>query len=124
MIKTTREENRELTNEYNEQCDLLKKYQKKRNTLMKKILALKKNNKNLKSFIRSLRKQIKNLKIKKSNEHVRNAFESSSSSYNASDSRAEMTADTNATNRLEKTKRSATILDSTVFIDDKNEFEH
>ncbi len=103
---------------------MLKKYQKKRNTLMKKILALKKNNKNLKSFIRFLRKQIENLKIEKSNEHVRNALESSSSSYNASDSRAKMTANTNATNRFEKTKRSTTILDSTVFIDDKNKFEH
>ncbi len=91
---------------------------------MKKILALKKNNKDLKSFIRSLRKQIENLKIEKSNEHARNAFESSSSSYNASDFRAKMTADTNATNRFEKTKRSATIFDSTVFIDDKNKFEH
>ncbi len=124
MIKATREENREIISEYNEQCDLLKKYQKKRNTLMKKILALKKNNKNLKSFIRSLRKQLENLKIKKSNEHVRNALESSFSSYNASDFRAKMTADTNATNRFEKTKCSTTILDSTVFIDDKNKFEH
>ncbi len=76
MIKTTHEKNRELTNEYNEQCDLLKKYQKKKNTLMKKILALKKNNKNVKSFIQFLRKQIKNLKIEKSNEHVRNTFKS------------------------------------------------
>jgi septal ring factor EnvC (AmiA/AmiB activator) len=124
MIKTTREENRELTNEYNEQCDLLKKYQKKKNTLMKKILALKKNNKNLKSFIRFLKKQIENLKIEKSNEYVRNAFESSSSSYNAFDSCAKMIADINATNRFEKTKRSTTIFDSTVFIDDKNKFEH
>ncbi len=124
MIKTIREKNQEITNEYNEQCDLLKKYQKKRNTLMKKILALKKNNKNLKSFIQSLRKQIKNLKIEKSNEHARNAFESSSSSYNTFDSRAKMTANINATNRFEKTKRSTTILDSTVFIDDKNKFEH
>ncbi len=124
MIKTTREKNRELTNEYNEQCDLLKKYQKKKNTLMKKILALKKNNKNLKSFIRSLRKQIENLKIEKSNEHARNALESLFSSYNASDSRVRMTANTNATNRFEKTKRSTTIFDSTVFIDDKNKFEH
>ncbi len=124
MIKMIREENRELINEYNEQCDLLEKYQKKRNTLMKKILALKKNNKNLKSFIRSMRKQIKNLKIEKTNEHARNALESSFSSYNASDSRARMTADINATNRLEKTKRFAAISDSTVFIDDKNKFEH
>ncbi len=124
MIKTTCEKNRELTNEYNEQCDLLKKYQKKKNILMKKILALKKNNKNLKSFIQSLKKQIKNLKIKKSNEHAQNAFESSSSSYNAFDSCARMTANINATNRLEKTKRSATILNSTIFIDDKNKFEH
>jgi phage shock protein A len=124
MIKTTREENREFINEYNEQCDLLKKYQKKRNTLMKKILALKKNNKNLKLFIRFLKKQIKNLKIEKSNEHVRNALESSFSSYNAFDLRAEMIANINATNRLEKTKRSTTILDSTIFIDDKNKFEH
>ncbi len=70
MIKITREENRELINEYNEQCDLLKKYQKKKDILMKKILALKKNNKNLKSFIQSLKKQIKNLKTKKSNKHA------------------------------------------------------
>ncbi len=91
---------------------------------MKKILALKINNKNLKLFIQSLKKQIKNLKIEKSNEHVRNAFESSFSSYNAFDTRARMIADTNATNSFEKTKRSATILDSTIFIDDKNKFEH
>ncbi len=91
---------------------------------MKKIFALKKNNKNLKSFIQSLRKQIKNLKIEKSNEHARNALESSFSSYNAFDLRAKMTANTNATNRLEKTKRFAAISDSTVFIDDKNKFDH
>ncbi len=124
MIKMTREENQELINEYNEQCDLLKKYQKERDILMKKILALKKDNKNLKSFIRSLRKQIKNLKAEKSNEHAQNAIKSSFFSYNASDTRARMTADTNATNSLEKTKRSTTIFDSTVFIDDKNKFEH
>ncbi len=124
MIKMTREENRELISEYNEQCDLLKKYQKERNTFMKKTLALKKDNKNLKSFIRSLRKQIKNLKAQKSNEHARNALESSFSSYKASDTRAKMTAGINATNSLEKTKRSTTILDSTIFIDDKNKFEH
>ncbi len=74
---------------------MLEKYQKKRNTLMKNILALKKNNKNLKSFIRFMRKQIKNLKIEKTNEHAQNALESSFSSYNASDSRARMTADIN-----------------------------
>ncbi len=91
---------------------------------MKKILALKKNNKNLKSFIRFLRKQIKNLKIEKSNEHVQNALESSFSSYNAFDFRAEMIADINATNHFKKTKRLTTIFDSTIFIDDKNKFEH
>ncbi len=42
----------------------------KKNILMKKILALKKNNKDLKSFIQSLKKQIKNLKIEKLNEHI------------------------------------------------------
>ncbi len=74
---------------------MLEKYQKKKNTLMKKILALKKNNKNLKSFIRFMRKQIESLKIEKTNEHAQNALESSFSSYNASDSRARMTADIN-----------------------------
>ncbi len=91
---------------------------------MKKILALKKNNKNLKSFIRFLRKQIKNLKIEKSNEHVKNVSKSFLSLYNAFDSRAEMIAIINATNRLEKTKRSVIIFDSTVFIEDKDKFEH
>ncbi len=124
MIKMIREKNQEFISEYNEQCDLLKKYQKKRNILMKKILALKKDNKNLKSFIRSLRKQIKNLKVEKSNEHARNAFESSFFSYNAFDTRARMIADINATKSFEKTKRSATIFDLTVFIDDKNKFEY
>ncbi len=124
MIKTTREENQKLINEYNEQCDVLKKYEKKRNILIKKILALKKDNKNLKSFIRSLRKQVKNLKIEKSDEHARNALESSFFSYNVFDTRAKMIANTNATNHLEKTKRSTTIFDSTIFIDDKNKFEH
>ncbi len=124
MIKTTREKNREFINEYNKQCDLLKKYQKERNTFMKKILALKKDNKDLKSFIQSLRKQIENSKIEKSDEHARNALESSFFSYNASDTRARMIANTNATNNFEKTKRSTTIFDSTVFINDKNKFEH
>ncbi len=91
---------------------------------MKKILVLKKNNKNLKSFIRSLKKQMKNLKIEKSNEHAQNAFESSFFSYNAFDICARMIADINATNHFKKTKRSATIFDSTIFIDDKNKFEH
>ncbi len=40
------------------------------------------------------------------------------------DTRAKMTANINATNHLEKTKRSAMIFDSTIFIDDKNKFEH
>ncbi len=91
---------------------------------MKKILALKKNNKNLKLFIRSLRKQMKNLKIEKANEHARNALESSFFSYNAFDTHTRMIANINATNYFKKTKRLATILDSTVFIDDKNKFEH
>jgi phage shock protein A len=91
---------------------------------MKKTLALKKDNKDLKSFIRSLKKQIENLKIEKSNEHVQNAFESSFVSYNAFDTHARMIANINATNHLEKTKRSTMILDSTIFIDDKNKFEH
>jgi hypothetical protein len=101
----TREKNREIISENNEQCDLLNKYQKKRNILMKKTFALKKDYKNIKLFIRFLRKQIKNLKIKKSNEHAQNALESSFSSYNAFNSRAKMIANINATNRLEKTKR-------------------
>ncbi len=120
----TREENQELVNEYNKQCDLLKKYQKERNILMKKILALKKDNKNLKSFIRSLRKQIKNLKVQKSDKHARNAFESLFFSYNAFDIRAKMIANINATNSFEKTKRSTMIFDLTIFINDKNKFEH
>ncbi len=73
---------------------------------MKKILALKINNKNLKLFIQSLKKQIKNLKIEKSNKYIRNILESSSSLYNACDLRAKMIANINATNRFEKAKRS------------------
>ncbi len=119
-----REENRKLINEYNEQCNLLNAQQKERIILMKKILALKKNNKNLKSFIRFLRKQIKNLKIEKSNKYVQNAFESFLSFYNALDSRAEMIAGINATNRFEKSKRSTAISDSIIFSDDKNKLEH
>jgi hypothetical protein len=67
---------------------------------------------------------MKNLKIEKLNEHARNAFKSSFLSYNAFDTRARMTEDINATNHFEKTKRSTTIFDSTVFINDKNKFEH
>jgi hypothetical protein len=37
---------------------------------------------------------------------------------------AEMTADTNASNRLEKTKRSVVISNSTICIEDKAKFEH
>jgi hypothetical protein len=91
---------------------------------MKKILALKKDNKNLKSFIRFLRNQIKNLKIEKSNEHVRNALELFFSSYNVLNFCAEMTADINATNHFEKSKHSTTISDSIIFINNKNKFEH
>ncbi len=51
-------------------------------------------------------------------------FESLFFSYNAFNTRVEMIANINATNHLKKTKRLTPIFNSTIFIDDKNEFEH
>jgi hypothetical protein len=61
--------------------------------------------------------------------NVRNSITSlfvlfSSSVNHIAEMIAEMTADINAIDRFEKTKRSVVIFDSTIFIEDKAKFEH
>ncbi len=57
--------------------------------------------------------------------NVRNSITSSFVSFSSSVNQiAEMTADINAIDRLERTKRSVVISDSTIFIEDKAKFEH
>jgi hypothetical protein len=56
---------------------------------------------------------------------ITSSFVSFSSSVNHIEEMiAEMTADINATDRFEKTKRFVVILDSTIFIENKAKFEH
>jgi prefoldin subunit 5 len=60
-------------------------------------------------------------RIRNVRESITSSFVSLSSSMNHI---AEMIADINATDRLEKTKRSVVISNSTIFIEDKAKFEH
>jgi hypothetical protein len=63
--------------------------------------------------------------IRNVRDSITSSFVSFSSSVNhIAEIIAEMTANINATNRFEKTKRFIVISDSTIFIEDKAKFEH
>jgi gas vesicle protein len=126
IIQQIRNEIKEMIKKYNEQCDLIDELQNERKTLQNKIANLKNDKLDDKYIICILKKKLKILetaqnRIRNVRESIVSSFASFSSSVNHI---AEMTANINASNRLEKTKRSIVISNSTIFIKNKTKFEH
>ncbi len=129
MIK---EENRNLIKDYNEQIDVIDEYLIERNeylvkkkTLQKKNIILQNEFIDQKFVLRTMRQKLKIFetthdRTRNVKRFITSSFVSSSSANHA----AKMTADINASNRFEKTKRFAVISNSTIFIEDKSKFEH
>jgi septal ring factor EnvC (AmiA/AmiB activator) len=124
MINQIRDEVKKMIKKYNDQCDIIDAFQDERKTLKEKIATLKNDKIDDKYTIRALREKLKILETAQN--RIRNARDLITSSFVSSSVNhiAEMTADINASNRLEKTKRSVVIFDSTIFIEDKAKFEH
>jgi uncharacterized coiled-coil protein SlyX len=134
MIK---KKNRNLIKNYNDQIDVIDEYFTKRNEYLEKKRALQKKNIILqnelidqKFVLRTMRQKLEILetvhdRIRNVRNFITSSFVSLSSSVNhIAEMITEMTADINATDRLEKTKRSVVISDSTIFIENKAKFEH
>jgi hypothetical protein len=126
IIQQIRNETNKMIKEYNKQCDLIDEIQNERKILQKKITILKNDKLNDKYIIRVLRKKLKILEIVQN--RIRNvckliisSFVSFSSFVNLT---TKMIADINASNRLEKIKRSIVISNSAIFIEDKTKLEH
>jgi hypothetical protein len=129
MIK---KKNRNLIKNYNEQIDVIdeylierNKYLTKKKTLQKKNIILQNELIDQKFALRTMRQKLKILettydRIRNVKEFITSSFVLSSSANRA----ARMIADTNASNRLEKTKRFVAISNSTIFIENKAKFEH
>jgi septal ring factor EnvC (AmiA/AmiB activator) len=124
MINQIRDEFKKMIKKYNDQCDIIDALQDERKTFKEKITILKNDKIDDKYTIRALREKLKILETAQN--RIRNARDLITSSFVSSSVNhiAEMTADINASNRLEKTKRSVVISDSTIFIEDKAKFEH
>ncbi len=133
MIKMIKKKNRNLIKNYNDQIDVIDEYFTKRNEYLVKKKTLQKENISLqneltdqKFALRTMRQKLKILET--AHDRIRNVRESITSSFVSLSSPmnhiAEMTAGTSATDRLEKTKRSVVISNSTIFIEDKAKFEH
>ncbi len=124
MIQQIRNEVKKMNKEYNEQCDLINELQSERKILQKRIITLKNDKLNDKYIIRTLKEKLKILETAQN--RIRNARDFITSSFVSSSVNhiAEKTADTNASKRLEKTKRSVVISNSTIFIENKTKFEH
>jgi hypothetical protein len=124
MIQQIRNEFKKMNKKYNKQCDLIDELQNERKILQKRITNLKNDKIDDKYIIRVLRERLKILEIAQN--RTRNARDLITSSFVFSSVNhiAEMTADINASNRLEKTKRSIVISNSTIFIENKAKFEH
>jgi hypothetical protein len=129
MIKMIKEENRNLIKNYNDQVDVIDEYFTKRNEyLMKKRIFQKENiilqNEltDQKFVLRTMRQKLKILET--AHDRTRNVKSFITSSFRSSTADQEMIADINASDRLEKTKRSVVISNSTIFIEDKAKFEH
>jgi hypothetical protein len=124
MIQQIRDEFKKMNKKYNEQCDLIDELQNERKILRERITNLKNDKIDDKYIIRILKERLKILEIAQN--RTRNARDLITSSFVFSSVNhiAEMTADINASNRLEKTKRSIVISNSTIFIEDKAKFEH
>jgi hypothetical protein len=126
MIK---EENRNLIKNYNDQIDIIDEYFTKRNEYLVKKRTLQKENITLQNELTdqkfALRTMKQKLKILETvHDRIRNVRNFITSSFRSSTADQEMTADINASDRLEKTKRSVVISNSTIFIEDKVKFEH
>ncbi len=133
MIKMIKEKNRNLIKNYNDQVDVIDEYFTKRNEYLVKKKTLQKENIILqnelidqKFALRTMRQKLETLetahdRIRNVRELITSSFISFSSSVNHI---AEMTADINAIDRFDKTKRSVAISNSTIFIEDKTKFEH
>jgi hypothetical protein len=132
MIKMIKEKNRNLIKNYNEQIDVIDEYLIERNeylvkkkTLQKKNIILQNELIDQKFVLRTMRQKLKILET--THDRIRNVRDSITSSFvfsSSADHAAKMTADINASNRLEKTKRFAAISNSTIFIENKTKFEH
>ncbi len=124
MIQQIKDEVKKMNKEYNEQCDLIDEFQSERKILQKRITILKNDKLNDKYIIRTLKKKLKILETAQN--RIRNARDLITSSFVSSfvNHFAEMIANINASNRLEKTKRSVVISNSTIFIENKTKFEH
>jgi hypothetical protein len=103
---------------------LIDELQNERKILRERIMSLKNDKIDDKYIIRALKKRLKILEIAQN--RTRNTFDFIMSSFVSSfvNHIAKMTADINASNRLEKTKRSIIISNSTIFIENKTKFEH
>ncbi len=126
MIQQIKDEVKKMNKEYNEQCDLIDELQNERKILQKEITILKNDKLNDRYIIRILKEKLKILET--AHDRIRNVKDSITSSFVSFSSSvnhiAEMTADINAIDRFEKTKRSVVISNSTIFIEDKTKFEH
>jgi hypothetical protein len=133
MIKMIKKQNRNLIKNYNEQIDVTDEYFIERNKYLTKKKIFQKENIILqnelidqKFALRTMRQKLKILET--TYDRIRNVKRFITSSFvlflSSANHVAEMTADTNASNRLEKTKRSVVISNSTIFIEDKVKFEH
>jgi uncharacterized coiled-coil protein SlyX len=129
MIKMIKEENRNLIKNYNDQVDVIDEYLTKKNEYLAKKRAFQKENITLqneltdqKFVLRTMKQKLKILET--IHDRIRNVKELITSSSKLSTANQEMIADINAFDRLEKTKRSVVISNSTIFIEDKAKFEH
>ncbi len=129
MIKMIKKKNRNLIKNYNDQVDVINEYLIERNEYLEKKKTLQKENISLqnelidqKFVLRTMRQKLKILET--AHDRTRNVKESITSSFRSSTADQEMIANINAFDRLEKTKRSIVISNSTIFIEDKAKFEH
>jgi septal ring factor EnvC (AmiA/AmiB activator) len=122
MIQQIRDEIKEMIKKYNEQCDVIDEFRNERKALQKRIASLKNDKIDDKYIIRVLKKKLKILETIQN--RTRNVRRFITSSFRSSTADQKMTADTNAFDRFEKTKRSIVISNSTIFIEDKAKFEH
>jgi hypothetical protein len=122
MIQQIRDKTKEMIKKYNEQCDLIDELQNERKILQERITILKNNKLIDKYIIRALKEKLKILETTQN--RTRNVRKLITSSFKSLTADQEMTADINASDRLEKTKRLVVISNSTIFIENKAKFEH
>ncbi len=129
MIKMIKKKNRNLIKNYNDQVDVIDEYMIERNEYLEKKKTLQKENIFLqnelidqKFVLRTMKQKLKTLET--AHDRTRNVKKSITSSFRSSTADQEMTANINAFDRFEKTKRSIVISNSTIFIEDKAKFEH